>query len=422
LEIQDSIQNLSTEVLRQLKVTSNETNDEVDTQKAVIEKVITIGPTIYKLQMLGEQVDINEFIAQPNTKSVYELFVFKIFNRLDFEVIFTGWINNFLKVSDKFIDSFCKILDLVLVCTSWKLETLVSYDELNQKFHDVESVLYDDLTIVNQLFRMLESLTMTTKYITDTRGTSKFVSTSASYGKLMHLLNDMKTLIAAKVIDLTTSIKIFYVKFKNSNLFKNFDEFFDDLNFGKYINKTLSEKIQSELLDIFLYKETRLGKLLNIELERADDESVNYDNILEAGKEDTESTNESRFESDDESEESQGIENTNNDEIENRKKVWDEEKSLCVYTLKLISLIETSMIGDMMFERLKLNSEKLGEVYKTIMQQHIESMTKYHNEKDLDTQLVSAAIESEIEIEDVTESSENRNDNNNITTREQNDE
>ncbi|ODQ79675.1 hypothetical protein BABINDRAFT_175852 [Babjeviella inositovora NRRL Y-12698] len=131
---------------------------------------------------------------------------------------------------------------------------------------------------------------------------------------------------AAAYIDIMTAFKILYVKFKGSHNFELFDRFFeDDLN-----ELVLAASDQESLLNVFLYREAALADVLGVDLDRGEDEGVNYSTGTEVEKAQAES-------------------------------------DLGVYTLKLLSLKHVMMLGESVAQRLGLNKLVLGELFAGIL-------------------------------------------------------
>lgn len=346
-------------------------DDDVNVQKHLIDKLISIEAAAHKLTILGEQIDVNVYMkVSDSNATIIEIVNSRLLSQLNFELIIKNWSSNFLQVADTFNGSLQKLLNLILISTSWKLEQLISYDEESQQQHDIEAILDDDKTVINQLIILLQGLNDITDQIQQTQGSSSsIINSEVDSKKLNTKLNDCKTLISAKLIDMLTSIKIFYIKFNQAN-FRNFHQFFDqDDAFGSMIIDKLPKSLQSQLLDIYLVKESKVGKLLKIDLDRSDNENVNYQDEEDYNVENEKEVDDSQFQSDDEIDSAPIAENN-----DTKKNIWIFEKNLCVYTLKIFSLIKTSMVDKFIYERVQLNFKAIGGIYESLISQQIKAL------------------------------------------------
>ena len=183
----------------------------------------------------------------------------------------------------------------------------------------------------------------------------------------------------SRYIDFMLSFKVFYVRFQADNSFDNFQEFFNS-NMQLLLIK---RDMQFQLLELFLIKEVRLGHLLNVDLDRDDEEDVNYEDYTE--KIDKSYLQEkSMFDDDDQTLQSstEDSSTTRNQEVEAKKKekIWNLEKDLSVFTLKLISLVNVLLVQDELYNRIKLNKDKLGSVFAKIIQQQDEHANTIKNQ------------------------------------------
>lgn len=190
---------------------------------------------------------------------------------------------------------------------------------------------------------------------------------------------DLKTLLISRYIDFMLSFKVFYVRFQADNSFDNFQEFFNS-NMQLLLIK---RDMQFQLLELFLIKEVRLGHLLNVDLDRDDEEDVNYEDYTEKIDE-SYLQEKSMFDDDDQTLQpsTEDCSTTRNQEVEAKKKekIWNLEKDLSVFTLKLISLVNVLLVQDELYNRIKLNKDKLGSVFAKIIQQQDEHANTIKNQ------------------------------------------
>ncbi|ODV77866.1 uncharacterized protein CANTADRAFT_7347 [Suhomyces tanzawaensis NRRL Y-17324] len=389
-EIKIQVQNTIEELVGELKVifkTSRldnaSTDNELGTQKRVLQTITEVLVPFSKLQKLGDFIDLNEYLNTSSTSqdlsvfssTVHTMRIFKV------QVFLQSWTQNFLQASPRLIQSFRAVLDLFLITTSWNLEKIIALeDECLQANYDIAFLFQRLNELIPVLVGILEDSKHLIEFIIDQDLKSRYF--------LIKTINEIRTLVAAKLIDFITSIKVLYVKFKSKNAFKNFDDFFGNKNgIGfLYVVRLIPEELQNQLLDLFLYKEAQLGRVLEIELDRNDIENVNIEDLFLGEEEgspesEEEALQRSVFDSDDESD-IEGSENKQlvqqqrlrNQELKQKdakqKKVWGLEKELCVYTLKMFALIDMSIIEEKIDTRVQLNSDKIGGVFARLVKQH----------------------------------------------------
>ncbi|KAF6069607.1 hypothetical protein FOB64_003246 [Candida albicans] len=227
------------------------------------------------------------------------------------------WKHNFLEQLPQFLPALTCLYDLTLVVVSWKFEKLVEIEKDEQRHYAIDLEFDGIVDLVNQTIRLIYECTNSVQFL------------------------DLKTLLISRYIDFMLSFKVFYVRFQADNSFDNFQEFFNS-NMQLLLIK---RDMQFQLLELFLIKEVRLGHLLNVDLDRDDEEDVNYE-----------------------------------DYTEKIDKSYLQEKNLSVFTLKLISLVNVSLVQDELYNRIKLNKDKLGSVFAKIIQQQDEHANTIKNQ------------------------------------------
>ncbi|KAG7662157.1 IRR1 [[Candida] subhashii] len=365
-QLQNLLQELVVEVTNSLNEHSDELEDFVEAEEFELEngtrydsrdvknqndllvKLKTISPVLVKIGQLGCHVNIAQL---SNISDLIDALVSKTFGVVQLPIIMASLRYNFLQQLPSFRESIETILDLLLTVLSWKCERLILLPSEHQQYVNITTEFEDMVDVVKQVARLIGHCDKNEKLV------------------------DLKTLLCEKYIDFLVSFKIFYVRFDNKNEFNQFETFFS-LHPQLW---TISAELQSQLLELFLIKEVRLANELKVDLERGDQEGVNFDDYLEADE--TNQYEKSMFddENDDEEEEEHPCSDEAETEEVNSKKgdrIWNYEKSISLYTLKLISLINLSMVSDDIHKRLKLNADKLGSVYSRIINQLDEHQAK----------------------------------------------
>lgn len=396
-EIRLAVQSLLQELTKELKETlamdtmsSISTNEEdldvsLEEQLSVCKILQETAKSLFKMNKIANVINVNPYVIQDAYTSVTDMLLLKVITKLDIVPLIKFWPSNYLQIVDTYTVSFKVVLDFLLVSNCWKLEDLLyvpaSEDNNQQSQYDIEHMFSDINVIIDHMLRIIGSFDESLKILGDTTPNSNSVI-------LIKKLIDLKTLFCAKFVDLSVSLKIFYIKFRNNNSFTNFNSFFGDRSgVGKFISKEIPVKVQNLLLDVFLHKETRLASLLGVVLDRTDGEDVNFEELHKGFDDDDqgELVQKSGFDDsdDDENDDDEDDEQARaaQQEIETwymeleaalkkQAKVWLAEKELCVFAVKLFSLINTGMVNEFVLTRLKLNSYKIGGLFQDMLNEN----------------------------------------------------
>ncbi|CAX45677.1 cohesin complex subunit, putative [Candida dubliniensis CD36] len=361
LSIQTVLEELSEEVVKTIGDQQPEdddvdsTNIELLEQTKLIKTVEVVSPILQKIKQMGDFVNIANL---SNMADLLSSLVNRVLRKLDLALIMAQWKHNFVEQLPQFLRALTCLYDLTLVVISWKFEKLVEIEKDEQHHYAMDLEFDEIVNLVNQTIRLIYECTNSVQFL------------------------DLKTLLVSRYIDFVLSFKVFYVRFQADNGFDNFQEFFNNNMQLLLIKKDM----QFQLLELFLIKEVRLGHLLNVELDRDDEEDVNYEDYTEKSN-DSFLQDKSMFDDDAEDDPTsqppaEGNSSIANQEVQAKKKekIWNFEKDLSVYTLKLISLVNVSLVQDDLYNRIKLNKDKLGSVFSKIIQQQDEHANNIKNQ------------------------------------------
>lgn len=151
-------------------------------------------------------------------------------------------------------------------------------------------------------------------------------------------------------------------------------------------NELSSFKLDEDLVQgintLFLIKEYNLATVLNAELDRLDEESLNFMKLTTPIElsEIAEKAVEREEEDEDEKDEDE------DKQLERELTIWNLEKELILVTSKILDLIKLEILKDdetITMDRLKLNQDSLGEVYPLLF---VEDENEGINESVVDTQ------------------------------------
>lgn len=380
MKVQDLLLELVAEVKDSLKLTSL---IDIENSVGYIEclRILTnVSRPILKLNKLGEFINVNEFLKELTftTGSLLS----KLFNGWNLDQYVREYPNKFLSDSEQFTSLFKIVLDFSLMTNSWKLEELmyVPATETGHQLYDME-IVFEDL---QQIFYQITGIFVSTfKVQLNER-------TNISSMRILRTLNNLQTLFGAKYIDLAVSMKIFYTKYNRKDHFKNFESFFSGNNkAANYFLKKIPFEIEQRLLEIFLYKEAVLAGLVEVDLDRNDEEDVNFGDFdIDDMNDNSEvEINESRFDDDEDEDDDDDADNLSAEgssqreylsnsrkkaneltvQAKRQERIWQAEKDICVFTMKLFALINLSMVDEQLVKRLNLNSVALGGLFYKII-------------------------------------------------------
>ncbi|CCE82230.1 Piso0_001943 [Millerozyma farinosa CBS 7064] len=383
LGIQNLCIGLSAQIKQDLKRIEDQIPDSsVEETTAIIASFKSLAASFLKVNTLGSHLNINPYLSDINKEESLLISLFnEIQNKINLESFIKASAKEFLTNFDDLFLIYSVFLDTVLVSYSWKLEELVSSTKelVNiQGTHDIELIFSDLNPIFQHIQTFFGTVSNMLKYAFAYSGSSHFNLEASQEYLLLNKLKLLRTLFAAKFIDLLVSIKIFYIKFKDNNGFANFGSFFNS-NFEviKLIENKLPVATQKMLLDVFLDKEAKVAKFNGLNLDRFDDEDVNFEEIQD--DEDIEealSDNLSDSQKDDNISkiEAKKVLSLSINEKKKETISWNLEKDMCVYAIKLLSLVQIHMVDKFVFKRLRLNYEKMGGLFQQIIEQNIKQL------------------------------------------------
>lgn len=390
LKVEDLLLSLSTETTEALNshdvladVVDENDSPLLEDQKELCYTMLKVTNPLFKLTQLAEVININRFVAEPileSRSSVLELLNVKLLSKIDFQSLIQHWPINFLKILLQVIQSWKSILDFVLSSLCWKLEDLMYASKDHSALTINIDVFLDDFSvIVTSIAAIFVSIDNSINVLND--------SSESVLKQLIEKLVELDSIFSAKVIDIFVSLRVFYRKLHGNNTFQNFNEFFEDEErLGRLVQQHVPQEVERSLMNAFFIKEARLGRLLLQDLERGDKEGVNFDDLVfEAEHPVTVEKEYSTFDSsdDDESDDAEVKRNRLLAELEvertvteakirftKEQTIWKAEKSLCVYAVKLFSLLNTGGLSAEAMTRLRLNGDKLGVLYQKILEQN----------------------------------------------------
>lgn len=356
--IQTVLEELCEEVVKTISDQQSEDDDIGSTNTEVLEQTKLIKTLEVALPILQKIKQMGDFVNIANLSNMVDLLsslVNRVLRKFDLALIMSQWKHNFLEQLPQFLPALTCLYDLTLVVVSWKFEKLVEIEKDEQRHYAIDLEFDGIVDLVNQTIRLIYECTNSVQFL------------------------DLKTLLISRYIDFMLSFKVFYVRFQADNSFDNFQEFFNS-NMQLLLIK---RDMQFQLLELFLIKEVRLGHLLNVDLDRDDEEDVNYEDYTEKIDE-SYLQEKSMFDDDDQTLQpsTEDSSTTRNQEVEAKKKekIWNLEKDLSVFTLKLISLVNVLLVQDELYNRIKLNKDKLGSVFAKIIQQQDEHANTIKNQ------------------------------------------
>lgn len=388
-KIEDLITSLAAEVINAFNsqdiLEEFDEGDEMipEDQKVLCNRLLKSSTSIAKLTHAAKTININKYIADPildYNNSLLEFVSTKFLSKIDFSSLIELWPNNYLQILTPMQVAWESLLDLLLMSMCWKLEDLVyASDDNTALLISVDLFLDEVEQNVQSLVKIFGSVQNASKDLND-----KTSSSDKAMSQLVQKLVDFEIVLAHHLIDALVSIRVFYQRLRGGNSFKHFDLFFrNEHGIGKFVEETLPADLQSSLLQVFFIGEAQLARLLAADLERGENEDVNYDDIhfteiatfsepvareiTEFGMSDDEedellSVRDPRIET-----EAREKEATALSDSRKGQQVWEMERKFLVYLVKLLSLVNTGAFDQDVLDRLDLNASVLGDSYRSIV-------------------------------------------------------
>ncbi|CCH43301.1 Cohesin subunit SA-1 [Wickerhamomyces ciferrii] len=155
--------------------------------------------------------------------------------------------------------------------------------------------------------------------------------------------SDFQTKVVFALTSLLTLLKNFFVDPNPALL--NVNRFHDiDL-----ASLAISEETTKVILNLFLTKEAYFANLVDIDLERDDDEDVNFNSIK--------------------------VDTSDLDDQELTQREFEVDLDLSLYSAKLLDFGETGLLDRKVLNRIKLNKESLSELFESVVERYEQKKT-----------------------------------------------
>lgn len=393
IKVEDLLTSLSAEAVasfnsKDLIEDFNPEDDEAilpEDQKVLCNRMLKSTTALQKLSHLAKMINVNKYIAEPildYERSLLQYIATKFLSKIDYRSLTKLWPNNYLHILLQVQLSWEAILDLILMSLCWKLEDLMhSSNDKSALLVNIDLFLDDFKGIMNSLTVILEAVQLSYRELNENTSES-----NKSMRKLVESLVKLSSTFADHIIDGIVSLRVFYHKLKSRNSFKDFELFFSNIDgIGKFVQGTIPKQLQSALMNLFLIDEAQLAKLSSTELERGENEDVNYGDFCfesaivieepvrieatEFGGSDDEDDDilgkvDPRVEA-----EAREAEVAAKSATRQKQALWAVEKRFFVYVVKMLSLINTGGFSEENVNRLSLNESVLGEFYRKILEE-----------------------------------------------------
>jgi cohesin complex subunit SA-1/2 len=348
----NTIENLKEEYIQLFRTLSNSTKSTMITDVNATLQNLTSELIIEFNSYLKD----SEFeLLHPNYDEIYQDYISKLLI-LGMHYNIVGLSDNFKVLRDKLFavlpdisveddSKFPYVFQLLISSTSWKLFHLLNSNEI----YDLEKELFYIPDLISELVEILVD-------------------------EGMKFSIPIKSTISSIYIDLLILLSNFFHTYETSGKdnISNVSRF-KELELNSLV---LSSAALESIQYIFLTKESIFANVLKIELERYDDEDVNL-NSLGADLENEDADAEFR---------------------------WETEKDFILFTKKLLSLKKLGLIGDKLVNRIELNVDVLGDLFKTIVQEDLQD-DDYDDDDDEEIEN-SQAIGKGVTVQQVEESEE----------------
>lgn len=374
LQIEDLLHSLATEGVDALfqnepfddAINSDEHSVLLSDQKIAVNRLLRVTPILQKFSQIARVININRYVSEPTFGTLdvlLDVLQKHLVSIFDFVTLMRLWPTNYTAVMVQLSGSWQCVLDFVLLSLSWKLEDLTyASGDNSAQLIDISLFLEDFNDILISIGDLFVTVGTAVKEVNEI--------TSVSNTKMRSLVRNLVALehtFATYYIDMLVSLRTFYDKFKDATNFKNFELFFgNEAGVGALVKGQLPEIIQEALQRVFFVHEARLAQLKGVSLDRQNDEAVNFDDFVFEAPETATSEAESPVER-----ESDGDSLAQSDvrasTVQKEYLVWAAERVLCVYTLKIFSLIHTGAFSSAAEARIRLNSQRLNGLFREIV-------------------------------------------------------
>lgn len=352
-------------------------------QKVLCNRMLKAATPLQKLSHLAKVVNINKYIAEPILdfeSSLLEYVSIKFLSKIDFVSLIKLWPNNYLQMLSQMQQSWSAILDIILMSICWKLEDLMyASNDNSAALISVDLVLEDFNEILVSLCLIFMDVQTSFRSLNETVSES-----NQSMMQLVGNLVDLSKTFADYLIDACVSLRVFYLRLRDGNSFKNFDAFFSNMDgVGRFVQENIPADLQSAFLNVFLIQEARVAKLLSVNLERRDNEDVDFDDYCFDAPivmDEPVQIEETEFGGSDDEEdvilgkvdprvEAEARETEAESRAATRKanQLWAVQKELLVYVVKMLSLAKTGGFSDEVVSRIELNASALGPLFEKVL-------------------------------------------------------
>lgn len=355
-------------------------------QKVLCSRLIKSTPALLKLTQLARMINVNKYIAEPILNydlSLLQCIGTKFLSKIDYISLIKLWPNNYLQILNQIQQSWETTLDLILLSLCWKLEELMyASGEPSNDLINIELLLNDFQENFDYVCGTFQAVQSAYKDLNE----SSLESAKSTKG-LVESLVKLSSTLAAHIIDGIVSLRVFYYKLKGTESFQNLDAYFlSDEGVGKFVNGAIPVDLQSALMNVFLIDETQMAKLLSVDLEREENEDVNYEDFCfqtpivmevpvpieptEFGGSDDEDDDDFLVRVDPRVEEEANAAEAAARELSQQNSAhWELERKFLVYVVKIMSLVKTEGFSNDAKERLALNALVLGESFQKIIKE-----------------------------------------------------
>lgn len=344
-------------------------------------RLVELSNCSYKLFLMSEHIDIVT-ITTKKIESIQSLCMSisnSTLGRLRIEIPHEPTKDDIAKLKDIFGIIFANMSFLSNI-TSILLEGLIakSFHSLNaDNESDVFNIFeYVPSIFVNAIELQKQARDNTFKLSSMGPDTNTFITRQDCLGGL----SEISTILASKLIDLLIPLRFFYLKSRDSN-FSNFEALFSFDRLGKYVTSQVDATTEECLIFPFLIHESKLAQLKGTEIKKSDSESASIEEVA-AMMVSRRVNGQSSFDLDldeEEDEEEEGEEDAElrkealasyEEQIASRQReqqIWNCEKDLSVYALRLLSLQRVALLPSHVVKRIEANAMTLGGTFNSAM-------------------------------------------------------
>lgn len=366
LRIEDMLLALASEFLESFKESIEVDPDtpDLEVQRKIVGQMVPATLPLQKLAQLSKAINVNKYVSEPvltYSATVNQTLQKRFLEVIDMASFAQLWPHHYARLMPDFKNAWEAIANFSLSTLCWKLEDLL-YAGNDSVIATIDLALYFE-----GYGLLLHALAMN---VVDVDKSVQSLISKDDEGELLKSTLELSSELCLSLSDMLVAVRVFYVKFRTQAMSEQDEVFQDRRGFGAFVRGIIPLETEKALMNEYFLKEAQVAVLRGETLERQNGEGVNLEDIADKPPLVEESEDE------DEGDEDEVLmRRAEKDVLRARQRfqreqaLWEAERDLCAYLVKLLSLKRTMGLLESAGNRLKLNAEKMGSLYQQILAQ-----------------------------------------------------